>query len=94
MPNLDAGPRSSGEGYPTLARNRQFRQLWLAQTVSRAGDSIHYVAVVVLVFNLTGSGFAVSATVIFEALPVIVFGALAGAVVDRYHDARSWSSPI
>lgn len=84
MRSLDTGSRLSGGGYRTLARNREFRQLWLAQSVSRAGDSIHYVAIVVLIFNLTGSGFAVSAAVIFEALPVVLFGTLAGAVVDRY----------
>lgn len=81
---VDVDSHFSGGGYRTLLRNREFRRLWLAQTVSRAGDSIHYVAIVVLVFNLTGSGFSVSATVIFEALPVVLFGAFAGAVVDRY----------
>lgn len=76
--------RPFAAGYRSLGRNRGFRRLWMAQTVSRAGDSIHYVALVVLVFDLTGSGFAVSGAVIFEALPVVLFGALAGAVVDRY----------
>lgn len=76
--------RRFADGYRTLAANPGFRRLWLAQTVSRAGDSIHYVALVVLVFDLTGSGFAVSGAVIFEALPVVLFGAVAGAVVDRY----------
>lgn len=75
-------------GYRTLAGNSGFRRLWLAQTVSRAGDSIHYVALVVLVFDLTGSGIAVSGAVIFEALPVVLFGAVAGAVVDRYSRRR------
>lgn len=83
MPDVDADRRFA-HGYRTLAANRGFRRLWLAQTVSRAGDSIHYVALVVLVFDLTGSGFAVSGAVIFEVLPVVLFGAVAGALVDRY----------
>ena len=79
-----AGSGVAGGGYGMLLGNPGFRRLWLAQTVSRAGDSIHYVAIVVLVFDLTESGLSVSGTVIFEALPVVLFGALAGAVVDRY----------
>lgn len=34
-------------------------------------------------FSLTRSGLSVSVAVVFEALPVIMFGAVAGAVVDR-----------
>ncbi len=71
-------------GYGLLAANPSFRRLAAAQMMSRAGDSIHYVALVVLVFNLTRSGLSVSGTVIFEALPAVLFGTLAGAVVDRF----------
>ena len=34
----------------------EFRRLFLAHTVSRAGDAFNTVALVVLVFELTGSG--------------------------------------
>ena len=82
-----AEPNGRG-GYALLAASPSFRRLAAAQMLSRVGDSIHYVALVVLVFNLTRSGLSVSGTVIFEALPAVLFGTLAGAVVDRYPRRR------
>ncbi|MBI2705643.1 MAG: MFS transporter [Actinobacteria bacterium] len=61
-----------------------FRRLLAAQTISRAGDTFNMVAVVVVVYQLTGSGLQVAGTVAFEVAPVILFGVIAGAVVDRY----------
>ena len=55
----------------------------MAQAVSRWGDTFNYVAIVILVFRLTGSGFKVGATVIFEIAPVLLFGFVAGVMVDR-----------
>ena len=64
--------------------NPTFRRLFLAHATSRAGDAFNTVALVVLVFRLTGSGVGVAATVVFEVLPVIVLGPVAGVVADRY----------
>ncbi|MDP9402196.1 MAG: MFS transporter [Actinomycetota bacterium] len=61
----------------------RFRRLFLAQTVSRWGDTFNAVALVILVFELTGSGVNVALTVAFEVVPVLLFGFLAGSVVDR-----------
>ena len=66
-----------------LVRNAEFRRLFAAHAVSRAGDAFNTVAIVVLVFGLTGSGLGVSGAVAFEVLPVLLFGPLAGLVVDR-----------
>lgn len=63
--------------------NRGFRRLFLAHTVSRWGDTFNTVALVVLVFRLTGSGARVAATVGFEIAPVLLFGLAAGAAADR-----------
>ena len=63
--------------------NPQFRRLLAAQTVSRWGDTFNSVALVILVYRLTGSGLQVAATVAFEIAPVLLFGFVAGAVVDR-----------
>ncbi len=60
-----------------------YSPLLAAQSVSRLGDSVHYIALAALMFSLTRSGLSVSVAVVFEALPVIMFGAVAGAVVDR-----------
>lgn len=53
-----------------LRRNPQFRRLWLAHVVSRSGDAFNTVAIVVLVFQLTGTGRGVAVAVMFEVLPV------------------------
>lgn len=85
--------RPKAVGHPPSPRSRstlrrvlwaaRFRRLFIAQTVSRWGDTFNGVALVILVFRLTGSGLRVGATVAFEIAPVLLFGFLAGAVVDR-----------
>ncbi len=49
----------------------RFRRLLLARTLSRWGDIFSAVALVVLVFRLTGSGLKVGATAVFEIVPVL-----------------------
>jgi predicted MFS family arabinose efflux permease len=65
-----------------------YRRLFVAQTVSRWGDTFSTVALVVLVFRLTGSGLGVSGVVIAEIAPVLLLAPLAGAVVDRLPRVR------
>ena len=60
-----------------------FRRLFLAQTVSRWGDTFNAVAFVIVVFELTGSGLKVSGAVVMEILPVLAFGFVAGTIIDR-----------
>jgi predicted MFS family arabinose efflux permease len=60
-----------------------YRRLFVAQTVSRWGDTFSTVALVVLVFRLTGSGLGVTGVMIAEIAPVLLLAPLAGAVVDR-----------
>lgn len=61
----------------------EFRRLFAAQTISRWGDTFNAVALVILVYQLTGSGVKVAGTVAFEIAPVVLLGFVAGAVVDR-----------
>lgn len=67
-----------------LRGNPRFRRVLLAHATSRAGDAFNAVALVVLVLQLTGSGLGVAATVVFEVVPVIALGPLAGVLADRY----------
>ncbi|MAT05006.1 MAG: MFS transporter [Acidimicrobiaceae bacterium] len=68
----------------TLLRGSgEFRRLFLAHTVSRAGDAFNTVALLVLVFDLTGSGRGVAGAVMFEVLPVLLLGPIAGLGADR-----------
>src|SRR5207245_2629726 len=58
--------------------------LWLGQLGSSFGDTLHYIALVILVFQLTGQGIAVAGLVVSEILPVLVLGPIAGVVIDRF----------
>ena len=60
--------------------NPRFARLFAAHAISRAGDAFNTVALVVLVFELTGSGTGVAGTVAFEVVPVLLFGPVVGAV--------------
>lgn len=61
----------------------EYRRLFAAQTVSRWGDTFSSIALVILVYRVTGSGLRVAGTVAFEIVPVLLFGPIAGAVADR-----------
>ena len=66
-----------------LRKNVGFRRLWLAHAISRSGDAFNTVAIVVLVFRLTGTGRGVAGAVMFEVLPVLLIGPVAGLAADK-----------
>jgi MFS family permease len=75
--------------YPSLLRsNRNFRLLFIGQTISQLGDWFNAVAVFALLLDLTGSATAVAWMMIVQFLPVAVVGPLAGVVVDRVNRRR------
>jgi MFS family permease len=71
-----------------LRNNRNFRLLYIGQTISQLGDWFNAVAVYALLLDLTGSATAVAWMMIVQFLPVAVFGPLAGVVVDRVNRRR------
>jgi MFS family permease len=71
-------------GYGDLVRNNsEFRKLWLAQVVSNMGDWFNNVAVLGLVWALTGSGMAASLVILSNTVPSVVITPVAGVVLDR-----------
>ncbi|MDW3215652.1 MAG: MFS transporter [Ilumatobacteraceae bacterium] len=66
-----------------LRSSGEFRRLFLAHSVSRAGEAFNTVALVVLVFELTGTGRGVAGAVMFEVLPVLLIGPISGLAADR-----------
>lgn len=70
--------------YKHIIGSRTYFPLWLGQLVSNFGDTLNYVALVVLVYQLSKSGLAVSINVVFEILPVLCLGPVAGVVIDRF----------
>jgi len=75
-------------GLGSVLANPGYRRLFAAQTVSRWGDTFNLVALVVLVFRLTGSGLGVAGVVVAEIAPVLLLAPLAGVLVDRLPRVR------
>lgn len=67
-----------------LVRNRNLFIFWMGQLTSRLGSFISYVALLLLVRDLTGKNTTTAITGICQALPGLVVGLWAGAIVDRF----------
>lgn len=70
-------------GFFAVLRQREFGLLWLADVQSLLGDQLARVALAVLVFDRTGSGFATAAVYALTFLPALVGSFLLGPVADR-----------
>ena len=84
IPRAGQRLRSVAAAYGGVLRSRRYFPLWLGQLVSNFGDTLHYIALVVLVFRLAGHGLGVAAVVIAEIVPVLVLGPVAGVIIDRF----------
>lgn len=67
-----------------------FCRLWISQATSALGDRLTQIALAVFIMALSeGSAFAVGTFLACQALPLIVFGPLAGVLVDRWDKRRT-----
>jgi MFS family permease len=71
-----------------VLRHPNFRLLWIGSITSSAGASIGSIVIIWLVYNATHSPIAISLLGIFQFLPTLVFGLLAGALIDRWDRRR------
>lgn len=69
--------------YLALVRNRSFSLLWVGQLISFFGDRVHMVALGVLVLQY-GTPLDLGITLGATAVPNVLLGPLAGALVDRW----------
>jgi MFS family permease len=70
--------------YVRLALDSSFSALWFGQLISLVGDRIHQVALAFLILNATNSPIAVGAVFLVATLPNLLFGPIAGTLVDRW----------
>src|SRR5438552_887983 len=70
--------------YLTIIQDRRYFPLWLGQLVSSLGDTLNYIALVVYVYQLTGSGFDLSKLSLFQIIPILLIAPVAGVIIDRY----------
>lgn len=72
-----------------VLRKRAFVYIWSAQLVSTIGDALTSLAAGIIVYRLTGSALSVGLMLMATAVPALVFGLVAGVVVDRYDRKRT-----
>jgi MFS family permease len=70
--------------YVRLALDSSFSALWMGQLVSALGDRIHQIALAFVFVDATHSYLAVGAVFFIATLPNVLFGPIAGALVDRW----------
>jgi MFS family permease len=63
--------------------NRDFRYLWIGNTVSGCGDQFFLVALPWLILQLTGSGAVLGGVMMVQAIPRAALMLIGGAVTDR-----------
>lgn len=73
--------------YGGVLCSRSYFALWLGQLLSGFGGTLHYIALVVLVFWLTGHGLPVAGLVAAEMVPVTWSGS------NAMWAGVSWPSP-
>lgn len=67
----------------TVLRERGFAALWLAQLVSRIGDSVHEIALIWVVYAVTGDPRLIAVVALASFMPNLLLSIPAGVVVDR-----------
>ena len=70
-------------GVTSVLRLRDFRRVWIAEVVSDVGNFITFIALAVLIHDLTGKAFAVGIALALRSVPWFTLGPLAGVIVDR-----------
>jgi len=71
-----------------VLRDREFRTMFLAGSLSVVGDQLARIAVALLVFDRSGSAFAASATYACSYLTWLLGGPLLSVLSDRYSRRR------
>jgi MFS family permease len=78
-PSVEPGPSTIG-----VLRNRRFLSLWLAQLATQIGGNMVLYGLTVLVFTETRLTSATSLLILTFLVPGVIFGAVAGVLVDRF----------
>ena len=67
-----------------LIGNVAFRRVWVSGALSNVNRWLEILAVGVWVFDRTGSAFDVTLMFVLRFLPLMLFGALAGSLAERF----------
>ncbi|SVC72432.1 uncharacterized protein METZ01_LOCUS325286, partial [marine metagenome] len=73
---------------PPIVKNRNFIFLWWGHLISHAGDAVYMIALPWLMLELTGSNSLTSLVTASAYLPSVLFGLIAGVIIDKYDRKR------
>lgn len=76
-------------GVPKVFSHASFRYLWLAQTVSVAGDRFALIAISIYVVESTESAAALSVVLAAQAIPLLIWTPVGGVWADRFGQRRT-----
>ena len=68
---------------PQVLRKRNFLLIWTARQISALGDWILLIVLPLYIYNLTGSTIATGTMFITQMIPRLLFGSIAGTIVER-----------
>lgn len=75
---------SSQSSYITkILHNSAFRYLWLGQVISQISTNVILFILALVIYRNTGSNTAVSGLFLAYGIPAVLFGMIAGVIVDR-----------
>ena len=74
----------SGRGLRAALRHRDYRYLVAASSISQTGDWLYNVALLVWVYDTTGSAGWVAFVTVARLVPYVIVGPIGGVAADRY----------
>ncbi|GAA3888026.1 MFS transporter [Leifsonia kafniensis] len=79
-----AATPSRGAGAGSAFASAPFRRLWAAGLISDAGDWLLFIALPLVVLQLSGSALATSLAFLLELVPAVVLAPFVARIVDRF----------
>lgn len=83
-----------GTGPAALLAEGEFVKIWLAGAAANTARWVEILAIGVFVFDTTGSPFLVASMVVLRALPIFLFGSLAGALAANLDRRRFYMTAL
>lgn len=74
---------NQAKGYRPVLRNSDFLKLWIAQILSLVGLQSLLLLSVILIEKVAQSGIQTAGAIVAFSLPAVIFGPIAGIVLDR-----------
>ena len=84
----ETAPAAEPFTYRDVLAHKPFRLLWIGQAVSYFGDMMNTTGLAIMLYLVTHSPSAVALGLIAKAAPTVIFGLLAGSLVDRFNRQR------